>query len=739
MYNKLLCARLQSTIGLLICLFFISSSLLSARGSAIDPIRFSVTTTATNVGLNEEFQIDIKASYLSVPGNVAFVFEGANAFRLKMILPVGFEQTGGDFTDFVGTQLSSQKPYVHYTLKGKFVSDAGDGLFQLLRSHKNANNQSTFTQVCTLNFKMDVANSLAADTEENARVAATPTPGYIPYLTIAEVRAGVADTAKAVFVTDKGKYGLFRHNPESTRPDDGSIVLLTGSKRYERVYEGAVNVEWFGVVADGTTDQSAKIQVILNNEKYRNVYFPKAAASYRIKTLRIYSNSTLTFEEGTVVEGMGTLGTYERMITIYDASNIVIRAHNCVFKDHREKYTTGQWRHIFSIEGLTNGLFEGMTAESSGGDGFYIGAASVKKFSEHVKLVNVKSHNNRRQGITVVSGKHIDIVNPIVSNSNGEAPSSGIDIEPGSGDFFLDKIRIDNPTTSGNTGPGIIISPGALSNTGKVIDIIVTNHIDDGSQYGCLVTTVAGPLLGSVIIDKPIWKNSRISAFVARNWSYRACSVQVLNPVVLNPNTSKNTSPNLGAAFLIYRAATDGGDSNIGNIHIVRPQITETRSPQQVTTSFCFRDLKDGSRIYNCSVIDPVKPEAASNYKHIIAHNAEVTVSDISNSITTDFGSYNKVVGIGYYTPLFHNLNSSAARILTMEKVNPNFPEVTVEVRKGLAIRIQPHATDNILPLSSTAGKYITSNVVGSRIILKKSSDNSWTVKEMVGTWTVQP
>jgi hypothetical protein len=721
--------------AMLALLFLVTQVEAGNSAPKIDPIRFSMSTTATEISLNEEFEIEIKANYLSIPNSAAFVFQGANAFRIRVIFPDGFQQTGGNFSDFATAQLSPQKPFIKYNIKGKFTSESGDGIFQLLRSHSEADNQSTFIQVATLPYKINLGGSLAASDQRNARIQLAQVDEYVPNLTIAQLRAGAAGTATTVFITDTGKSGTFKYNATSTAADDGAIIIVTGSKRYERVYSGAVNVNWFGIFADGTTDHSVALQKILNNDKYRNVFFPKATTSYRIKTIRIYSNSTLTFEDGTVVEGTGTLGTYERMITIYDASNIIIKGINCVFKDHRENYSSGQFRHIFSIEGATNVSIEGMSAENGGGDGFYIGAASIKKFSENVKLINVRANNNRRQGITVVSGKNIEMTNPVASNSNGEAPGSGIDIEPSMADFILEGIKINNPKTSGNVGPGIIISPGALVNTGKTVDIVVSNHEDDASAYGLLVSTVKGPLAGSVTISNAIWKNSRFSAFVARNWSDRGPVVKVQQSSVINANTSAQTSPNLGAAYLVYRQTNDTGDTNLGNIQIIGAKIQD--SPR-VTTSFCFRDLLTGSRIKNCSVIDPVKVGTVP-YKNLILHNAEVTVSDTNKAVTTDFGSYNKAVGIGYYTPWYHNQNSSAIRTLTLEKMNANFPQVTVEVKAGYAVRIAPFSTDNILPLSPTNGKVIRCAVVGSRITFKKTSDNSWTITEMVGPWAVEP
>jgi hypothetical protein len=710
---------------------------LLAAPVAIDPIKFSMSTTASNIALNEEFDITVKASYLNIPTNTAFIFEGANTFRLKLILPEGFVKTGGTFFDFVGAELSTSNPIVNYTLRGKFTAVVGDGTFQLLRSHRNADNNSDFVQVSTISFKVEVSSTSPAENVAS-RIAIEPSLGHIPHLTIADLRAGLANTAEAVYITDPGRHGIFRYNENSTLPDDGAMTINANGRPYERIYDGTVNVNWFGIVADGATDQSSLIQSLLNNGNYRKLHFPKSNASYRIKSIRVSSGRTLTFEEGTIVEGMGNLGMTERMIYIYDASDIVIRGYNVTFKDHRNNYTTGQHRHIFSLEGVSNAVIEGISANDSGGDGFYLGGASVKKYCENVKLINVQAKNNRRQGISVVSGKNIDIINAIISETNGNAPASGIDLEPGLADHVLEGIRIENPRTFANAGPGIIISPGALAGTGKVIDIVVSNHIDDGSAYGMLVTTVSGILPGSINIENPTWKNSKLNAFVARNWGSRACAVEVINPTVINSNANKSTSPTAGAAFLIYRDAIDSGDTNIGNIHILRPKIMETRNPQTIPYGFSFRDFASSNRIVNCSVIDPVR--GSTNYLgKMTINNAEVVVTDAYNTIAVDFGAYDKPLSNAYYVPLYHNQTSTALRTVKMEKVNANFPQVTIEVRAPHAIKILPHFSDNIVPMSPINGKYLTSNVVGSRIVLHKSTANSWFIKEMSGVWTIEP
>ncbi|MCE7041272.1 glycoside hydrolase family 55 protein [Dyadobacter sp. CY312] len=712
---------------------------INARAKeAIDPIRFNLTTSAQQLALNEEFEIDIHASYLSISSTTVFMFEGSNSFRLKLVMPVGFVQTGGSYSDNVVAELSPSKPSIKYTVIGKFTDKSGNGVFQLLRNHKNSSNLDNYAQVSKLSFTMDEITGTDDTKSANTRIAAIPTPGYIPYLSITDLRSGAADTARVVYITDDFKSGLFRYSASSTQADDGVMTIRHGNRRYERIHDGTVNVNWFGIFGDGTTDQTNTLQSLLNNNRYTTLFFPKSVVSYRIGHVRIYSNKTLLFEDGTFIEGLKT-AVNGQMFFMYDASNIVIKGTNVIVSDPNPNYVNNQMRVIFHMGGVTNVLIEGIAANNGGGDGFYIGAGSAKKYSENVKLVNVSADKNRRQGISITGGKNIEIINAVLTNTNGIAPGAGIDVEPNTAENITENVRIINPITRNNSGAGIIVSPGAFVGTNHIVDVVITNHVDEGSTYGFLVTGVTGPVLGTVITQNPIWKNNRGCAFVSRNWSHKAPAVLVQSPTVINANTGATTSPNLGAAFLIYRAENDAGDINLGNIHIFHPRIQDTRSPQLITSSFAYRDLAQHNLILNCSITDPIMSFSPLVNRFSTVYNAELIISDKHEYLTCDFTNYTRYVNYIFHASLYHNASSNAARLLQLSNVNPNFPEIKVEVRASQGIVIVPESVNNILPLSPVNGKRITSNVVGSSIILKKTTNNSWFIKQMIGTWTVLP
>ncbi|MDQ6482641.1 right-handed parallel beta-helix repeat-containing protein, partial [Dyadobacter sp. LHD-138] len=139
-------------------------------------------------------------------------------------------------------------------IKGKFIEDNLGGTFQLLRSHKNASDQSKFVQVGKLAFAAIQPGEVADD--KTKRLAVVTPSGYVPYLSINQLRSGSADTARAVYITDPGRFGLFRLDPADTStPDDSAMVLVYSTKRFKRVTD-YVTPEMFGAKGDGVADDT---------------------------------------------------------------------------------------------------------------------------------------------------------------------------------------------------------------------------------------------------------------------------------------------------------------------------------------------------------------------------------------------------------------------------------------------------------------------------------------------------
>jgi hypothetical protein len=86
----------------------------------------------------------------------------------------------------------------------------------------------------------------------------------IPFITQKELRRGIADTATVVYVNEGLRSGTFRYDPNSKSPDDSSMVIISGKRRYLRDDGGCLRPEWFGANPNDENDDADAIQKMMN-------------------------------------------------------------------------------------------------------------------------------------------------------------------------------------------------------------------------------------------------------------------------------------------------------------------------------------------------------------------------------------------------------------------------------------------------------------------------------------------
>lgn len=282
---------------------------IKAAAPQIDPIKFTLSTPATHVGLNEEFEIIITAEYLSIAPNVAFVLKDANSFRIKLIVPEGFVKTGGDYYDYIGAELTRSKPRVSFKLKGKFTSESSDAAFELLRSHRNADTQSTFAAVGSLKFNLEKGESQESDSL-TARIAAE-TPSFVPYMTIAQLRSGLADagadTAKVVQIFQGNLSGKFIYTAADTTLDDGVLTIVSNKgNRYKRQFD-YIEAKWFSLKPGGIPDSNnlAQFTKLFAKAAGRPIVFPSGQTYYLSDNIKIGNTLNIDFNGCKIIAPKG--------------------------------------------------------------------------------------------------------------------------------------------------------------------------------------------------------------------------------------------------------------------------------------------------------------------------------------------------------------------------------------------------------------------------------------------------
>jgi parallel beta-helix repeat protein len=495
----------------------------------IDPIKFSITTSTTQINLNEEFEIKITAEFMSIPANTVFILQGSNSFKLKVILPDGFVKTGGDYFDFIGTELNQNRRKVTYSLKGKFTSSETNGVFQLLRSHKNADSQSMFIEAGRLTFA-GIKRSTQDSKDEEARLAGTP--GYVPFMNMTNLRAGNVDTARVVQIVEGRRSGKFVYDPaDLTSPDDSAMTLVWSSKRYKRQYQEHINPAWFGAVGDSTVDdtQNFKKAILYAKNKKKSLILETGSNYLITSDIDVYCN----------IEGFGkiktrnfahvvllTVGMTVRDITIdgrnwstgggaISGSGIQVKSVTVNIDNVKISGVINQgiWAQLSNRSKITNCIIKEISGDS--GDGIYFATSS------DVLVQGNTISKHQRAGITFEAGGAQPSYRPIIVNNwikdvveGTEQRSGGVHLEQCMGGIIegnriencIDRSIVVNPIISDGKSYDYIIANNSVQNCERGISVIggadIHNvNISDNTIIDCLYSIEIGAFKEVKITD----------------------------------------------------------------------------------------------------------------------------------------------------------------------------------------------------------------------------------------------
>lgn len=115
-------------------------------------------------------------------------------------------------------------------------------------------------------------------------------------VTVDELRGWASpDSEFTYFVKDGKQAGPFQYDStDTTSVDNGGTVLVSSSgARFKRLFDGSLNVKWFGAKGDGVNDDGPAIQSAIQAGGARsNIYFPQG--SYRITQSLVINQPEVT-------------------------------------------------------------------------------------------------------------------------------------------------------------------------------------------------------------------------------------------------------------------------------------------------------------------------------------------------------------------------------------------------------------------------------------------------------------
>ncbi|QEM12168.1 glycosyl hydrolase family 28-related protein [Mucilaginibacter rubeus] len=117
------------------------------------------------------------------------------------------------------------------------------------------------------------------------------------------------------YSTGDGGEGLFNWDTSGSHSADGGTVVGSGSGKWVRQYEGAMNARWFGAKGDGIADDRITLTSAITAAKLANKSLFIPAGTYSIQTVQAGTTTSIQVNGSSAVDGLELLGETGTKIT----------------------------------------------------------------------------------------------------------------------------------------------------------------------------------------------------------------------------------------------------------------------------------------------------------------------------------------------------------------------------------------------------------------------------------------
>lgn len=157
------------------------------------------------------------------------------------------------------------------------------------------------------------------------------------------------------------------------------------------------------------------------------------------------------------------------IVRIYNKKNVTVTGGQLIGERDLHVGSVGEWGYNIAITGGQNITIQGVTTSKAWGDGVNIqrynpGGGNPVQVPANVKILDVVSDGNRRQGMSIEAGNGITVRGGSYRNTSGTLPQSGIDIEPVDNTTTCKNITITGVDFTGNARWGLAVFMNGTSN-----------------------------------------------------------------------------------------------------------------------------------------------------------------------------------------------------------------------------------------------------------------------------------
>ncbi|MDU2063453.1 MAG: glycosyl hydrolase family 28-related protein [Sporomusaceae bacterium] len=387
------------------------------------------------------------------------------------------------------------------------------------------------------------------------------------------------------------------------------------------VPSGALNAKNFGALGDGVHDDTAALQHAVDEAANdgKSLWIPPG--NYLVDaltSLKLRDHSRLYLTERTTLQAKPNRAAFYVVLSIENVQDVMVFGGTICGDRQRHQGTEGQWGTGLFISGSRQVLVQGITAKDCWGDGIYIGTEvftgpgtwkQLNAVPEDIMLMDVMASGNRRQGISLIAGRNVTLLRPVLTSTQGQDPEGGLDLEPNRPSDSLEHVVITDPITARNAGAGIQLLLGNLAGAAVPVSVEIKNHHDFGSKRGLSIVGSDEIIAGRVQVAGALWENNRLNGLKIENHDSRSYYIDLANIHVINANRSGLRGANAdGAAIAIVHKTGNvpGRTACIGRITLTNPLIEEQGSLRVTTAPFYIWDCQAGYQIRELVIDHPV-------------------------------------------------------------------------------------------------------------------------------------
>lgn len=532
--------------------------------------------------------------------------------------------------------------------------------------------------------------------------------------------------------------------PQSEAESDASVIPTDYAGSSRPWIDAKVR---YGLVGDGVTDDTAAFTRML--AVGGQIFL--ARGDYLIDGHFLFqSNTTLLLEPGTILRDAGNLDADESMFYIYSLSptvwveNVHIIGWGAKIVMDRADYTTGEQRHGLNIFGrVRNICVEGLRSDSCGGDGFLVHCYSADAIPEDVLLYRCLADNNRRQGLSITSGRRITVLGGTYSGTTGTEPQYGIDIEPDDSTGELEGIKIIGVTTKNNAGGGILCALSAFVATAeKTVDILIDGwtSVNDGSvaiDAGLRITGNVQGAWANKMHGQVVCKNSKIinpgaSGVWIGNWPAAQAPIAKVHDVeVINPNFLGQSSEIDKCGLILFQGP--GSSAEFGNVDCRRVITKDTRGVVATyVAAYIYSVVADGwSNLYLEDCYGDGFYGTAGSSRHVlqssvVKNSRIVFTNEIARKLVT-------AAGVALVNHSGRDVVTSASAVHTLPAAETVIgQEFTVSLSANATVQIDPPTGDTIFYNGLAANTDFILRKKWDTITLRAVAATEWAVVKVV-------